>query len=535
MSQTQDSLRPGYYQSSMLKMLGTRRDLRSSHQKSLQVNPSPSLLASLTPRAVPEEEESSVPHIEQAQIVAASITQPGPQAVPLFVGEGGYGDILAATGNVDHRHFIVPGEAEKPLAPEDLAFLKVKGCFSLPAESGELIKAYFQYFHPSFPVLDGPSFLQEYASSGLNKINLLLIWSIFSISASYLPIQSRRATKEVCVQRAKLLFDLTHESDKIVLIQSALLLSFWFVDAEDIKQSWYWSGIAFGIAQTLGLHRALDVGLPQSSMREQILWRNIWRCCMFRDVWLSYGMGRPLRINATNCKRSELPFSENHVQGIAFDGVDLYTPAEAAGFMKMWQVLVGVGTTLRAIMSIGQDLSPAQTKSFGIQICPQSDWEQTLLLTVVSRQLRLHQNAALSALYRSSDDREKLGAVAADTTSVIHACLDDGTTDYVAPTTIPLVVPAMLVQLKMLKSTELKSRKQGESTLELYFRFLTAIEDNYPAASIVKRLFAAAQNFIFRSDSGTIHKDQLTSIPSPLVSFPSSQQLEYDHFQGFDY
>ena len=57
MSQTQDSLRPGYYPSSMLKMLGIRRDLRSSHQESLQVNPSPCLLASLTSRAVPEEEE----------------------------------------------------------------------------------------------------------------------------------------------------------------------------------------------------------------------------------------------------------------------------------------------------------------------------------------------------------------------------------------------------------------------------------------------------------------------------------------------
>ena len=48
------------------------------------------------------------------------------------------------------------------------------------------------------------------------------------------------------------------ENDKLVLVQSALLLSFWFDDAEDIKQSWYWTGIAFGIAQALGLHRQLD-------------------------------------------------------------------------------------------------------------------------------------------------------------------------------------------------------------------------------------------------------------------------------------
>lgn len=394
---------------------------------------------------------------------------------------------------------MIPGEAEKPLAPEDLAYLKVKGCFSLPTESRELIEAYFQFVHPSFPVLDGPSFLQEYARSGLTKTNLLLIWSMFSISASYIPNHSRRATKEACVQRAKLLFDLTHQRDKIVLVQSTLLLSFWFADAEDIKQSWYWSGIAFSIAQTLGLHRDLDIGTSQSSTRERSLWRDIWRCCLIRDVWLSCGMGRPLRINTTDCKCPDVPVSEYQFQGIVLYGADFYMPTEMIGFMKMWQILVAVGNALREILSIGENLSPAQTKTLETQISQQPQLERTLLLTVVSRQLRLHQNAALSALYQLSKDGEKLQAVTADTTSIIQVCLDDTTTAYMAPTTIPLVIPAMLAQLKSFKSTELDIRKQGGDTLELYSRFLTAIEDNYPAASIVKRMFAAAQNSIIRA------------------------------------
>ena len=165
----------------------------------------------------------------------------------------------------------------------------------------------------------------------------------------------------------------------------------------------------------------------------------------------------------------------------------------------MWQILVAVGNALREILSIRENLSPAQTKTLETQICQQPEPERTLLLTVVSRQLRLHRNAALSALYQLSEGRTKLEAVTADTTSIIHGCLDDATTACMAPTTIPLIVPAMLAQLTSLKSTELDMRKQGGDTLEIYSRFLTAIEDNYPAASIVKRLFAAAQNSIIRA------------------------------------
>jgi hypothetical protein len=102
------------------------------------------------------------------------------------------------------------------------------------------------------------------------------------------------------MQRAKLLFGLSPENDKIVLVQSALL-SFWFANTEDVKQSWYWTSIAFGIGQTLGLHRMVKVAPTQISDRQRALWRTIWHCCMIRDVWQAFGMGRPLRIQASDC------------------------------------------------------------------------------------------------------------------------------------------------------------------------------------------------------------------------------------------
>jgi hypothetical protein len=174
------------------------------------------------------------------KVVSAAIPEPSARIAPIFIEKKGYGAILDAMGETANRHFDVPAMAEQALAAEDLQYLKAKGCFNLPSESRELVRAYFQYVHPTFPVIDASSFLQHYAANGLDGINLLLLWSMFSVSASYVSTLPQKACKKMYADRAKLLFELSHEKDKIVLVQSALLISFWFEDGEDVKQSWYW-------------------------------------------------------------------------------------------------------------------------------------------------------------------------------------------------------------------------------------------------------------------------------------------------------
>jgi hypothetical protein len=174
------------------------------------------------------------------KVVSAAIPQPSARITPIFIEKKGYGAILDAMGETANRQFHVPAMAEQVLAAEDLQYLKAKGCFLLPSESRGLVRAYFQYVHPTFPVIDASSFLQHYAAYGLDGINLLLLWSMFSVSASYVSTLPQKAYKKMYADRAKLLFELSHEKDKIVLVQSALLISFWFEDGEDVKQSWYW-------------------------------------------------------------------------------------------------------------------------------------------------------------------------------------------------------------------------------------------------------------------------------------------------------
>ncbi|KAF2111094.1 fungal-specific transcription factor domain-containing protein [Lophiotrema nucula] len=435
------------------------------------------------------------------KIVAAAVLEPSSRIAPIFVGDGGYGAILDATVPTIDRHFHVPITAERALTPEDLEYLKIKGCFTLPVEIKELVEAYFHFVHPTFPVIDGSSFLQDYADGGHQAINLLLLWSMFSVSASYVPNLPRKMRKESYVQRAKMLFDLSQETDKTVLVQSALLLSFWFVDTEDVKQSWYWTSIAFSIAQTLGLYRSIGSTQTHVGAQQRSLWRNIWQCCMIRDVWLAFGMGRPLRINASDCDFVAPEDVDCGFADLTMHGKTLYSRSEAAGLLSRWQNLITTSNVLRETIT-SKTLSSTRFTALKGQINVQNVDGSTLLLTRVDRHLKLHQHATITALARASDVEDDLRKAADGITAIMQTFLHDNTTVYASPVTVPLVVPAMITYLKTIKDNFQEASDLANDKLNILSQFLTAIEDNYPAASILKRVLAAAREAATGEKSG---------------------------------
>ncbi|KFY45080.1 hypothetical protein V494_01158 [Pseudogymnoascus sp. VKM F-4513 (FW-928)] len=434
---------------------------------------------------------SLVSHIDLSNIIASVIAQPSSRTTSIYVGDTGYGSILniLAPENAKSRHITINGAANTALNSEDLEYLKLKGCFELPVESDDLLAAYFHFVHPIFPVIDGPSYLRDYAKRGLERMNLLLLWSVFSVSASYVPTCSGKETKALFVMRGKALFDMSGENDKMVLVQSALLLSFWFDDAEDIKQSWYWTGIAFGIAQSLGLYRRLVSDDQQYNTRG-----SLWHCCMLRDVWLSYSMGRPLRLDEASCSATLLPTAECRFRDMEFQGNYVYSKAEAEGFEKMWRSSVTIARILR------QSLSSTPIRPSTLLECLKDSLEarenhsSSLMLVLCDGHLRLCQNAAMIALCQRSGDKEMAETAADEIVKTVQLYLGDNTMLYVPPTVVPFTMPAMLISVSALKSTEAYNRERGKSRLSCCFQLLDAIEQTYPAASIVKRLFHAAYN-----------------------------------------
>jgi hypothetical protein len=84
------------------------------------------------------------------------------------------------------KHYLIPRSTVKALSPEDLRYLKAKGVFSLPEENicESLLRCFFHHVHPNTPVVDVKSVLGYYLDGGAKKVNLLLLWSMFSVAAN---------------------------------------------------------------------------------------------------------------------------------------------------------------------------------------------------------------------------------------------------------------------------------------------------------------------------------------------------------------
>lgn len=82
-------------------------------------------------------------------------------------------------------HFVVAALSPPNIDPETLDYLKRRGCFDLPNLDIQqaLVKAYFHYVHPFFPVIPVSSFLQSIESPEQNGVYLLL-WSVFLAAAN---------------------------------------------------------------------------------------------------------------------------------------------------------------------------------------------------------------------------------------------------------------------------------------------------------------------------------------------------------------
>jgi hypothetical protein len=189
---------------------------------------------------------------------------------------------------------------------EDVRYLQAKGAFTLPTGrvQAALLRAYVEYVHPYMPLLDLHEFLDIVsAGDGLcGQVSLLLYQAVLFSATAYLSGDSlrelgfanRRAARRALFQRTRLLYDFDYESDRLVLVQSLLLMTYWYETPDDQKDTWHWMGVAISLAQTIGLHRdPANTGIPLGRQR---LARRIWWSCFMRDRLIALGMRRPTRI-----------------------------------------------------------------------------------------------------------------------------------------------------------------------------------------------------------------------------------------------
>lgn len=190
----------------------------------------------------------------------------------------------------------------RTLADDDLEYLERKGAFTLPEPEirDEILRSYVSTVHPFMPILDLGVFLRAVTSNtNSEQINLLLFQAVMFAGLSALDPQvvqrmgfkSTKQARQVFFSRVRFLHDLDIEIDGTSMLQALLLMSLWYGGRNEIRNTWYYTGLALSLAQNMGLQREPDDSHPERHLR-----RRLWWSLYIRDRLIALGTRRPMRI-----------------------------------------------------------------------------------------------------------------------------------------------------------------------------------------------------------------------------------------------
>lgn len=147
---------------------------------------------------------------------------------------------------------------------QQAAQLESNGSLSFPPEEtvNSLLKAYFTWFHPCFPIVDRVAICRAKAQAGVNGIPPLLLQAMLFIGVSLCDDETfartefpvRYRAKFLFYSRARAIYDADAESNPIVKLQALFMLSSWRGGPGEERDVRFWLSIAVSLAQKRGMH-----------------------------------------------------------------------------------------------------------------------------------------------------------------------------------------------------------------------------------------------------------------------------------------
>ncbi|KAL2844788.1 fungal-specific transcription factor domain-containing protein [Aspergillus pseudoustus] len=438
-------------------------------------------------------------------------------------------------------HFLVPRITPTHLDQETIAYLRHKGVFDFPASSvcEMIIRTYFHYVHPFFPVVDAGSFLDMFENAR-SKVSVHLLWTMFLAAANFADdtvlkaanFSSRKEMKRAMYIRAKALYDAEYETRKIILIQAVLLTGFWYSDTEDRTGPWHWNGVAVGLCQTIGLHRQPDTSQRHSkaiSLRDSMIWRQLWWSCFYREAWFSAGMGRPMRINLADCS-TPMPDSndsDNLLAGISESIHRKYLPDGTKDLSKLWTELLALTVSLARILSWQNRAEPTRPSRTEIEHMDDTirqyyllkedttDHRHSHVVSLHRYHLELYIQSVMLILYRpflfDKPETNSPDLSVADWTSTVLRRTKDAaantnkilgdmiSADMISNTQAIVciaLVPALQIHLLDTKSEKQLVQRMGCHNLEFCMLVIEELKSVYFGAEILSRMFTKAKSGI---------------------------------------
>lgn len=154
-------------------------------------------------------------------------------------------------------------EHSLPTSSAKAHYLAQEGAFTLPSPQDcvAVLRAYFQWFHPCFPIVDRVEIANRYNKGEMSP---LLLKAMLFIGASYcdedtvrrMGFKDRPEAKSQLYNQTKILYDADWESNEVTILQVLFLISFWRAGPLNVKNTRYWLGAAISLAQARGFHRS---------------------------------------------------------------------------------------------------------------------------------------------------------------------------------------------------------------------------------------------------------------------------------------
>jgi hypothetical protein len=188
------------------------------------------------------------------------------------------------------------------LSPEDVRLLEAKKVFVRPRREllDALIDVCLNHFFVLYPLVTREEFQDQYKADSLPWILLHACCFVATTFCSDELIHrtgfsNRKEARFAYYRKAKALFDAEYEGNKIVVLQSVIMLTFWGGKPNDYWNTWTWQSTAVGLAETLGIHRS--TAGTNMSLRDRSLLKRLWWTLVIRDASCATLVGRPFRIN----------------------------------------------------------------------------------------------------------------------------------------------------------------------------------------------------------------------------------------------
>lgn len=203
------------------------------------------------------------------------------------------------------------------ISEQEISILESKGVFQYPEASilEGLVACFIDHVYPLYPIVNTRELLQQIKNQ---SVPWILLHSVCFIASTFCPLSvllqggfvDRRSARLSFHKKAKALFDAGYEVNKIVILQSTIMLAFWAGGPNDQSNFYTWNSTAVTIAEALGLHRSM--ARANISPQDRRLLRRLWWILVIRDASCGALFGRPFRINLEFCDTEMLTADDFH-------------------------------------------------------------------------------------------------------------------------------------------------------------------------------------------------------------------------------